>query len=54
MNQIVMGLMLLVLHYQVGGSEFRDFCSGLMLGLSIGMNIAGVIIAVSGISKQQR
>lgn len=51
---IVMGMMFLVLHFQVGGSALRDFCSGLMLALSIVMNIAGLIISVNGISKQQK
>ena len=39
---------------QVNGSAFRDLCSGVLLGLSIGINITGVIITVSGIVKQKK
>jgi transcriptional regulator with XRE-family HTH domain len=51
---IVLGITLFVLHYQVNGSAFRDLCSGVLLGLSIGINITGVIITVSGIVKQKK
>lgn len=50
---IVMGIGLLVLHFMVGGSNFRDFCSGVLLGLSIAEMLAGIYAVAKGLSKQQ-
>ena len=50
---IVMGIALLSLHFIVGGSNFRDFCSGVLLGLSIGEMLVGVYVVARGLSKQQ-
>ena len=33
---VVMGIALQALSYALGGSEFKDFVSGLLLGISIG------------------
>ena len=49
---IVMGIALLSLHFIVGGSNFRDFCSGVLLGLSIGEMLVGVYVVARGLSKQ--
>lgn len=49
---IVMGMALLALHFVVGGSSFRDFCSGVLLGLSIGEMLVGVYVVARGFSKQ--
>lgn len=49
---IIMGMALLLLHYFVGGSELRDFLSGLLLGLSIAEMLVGVYVTTRGISKQ--
>ena len=50
---IVMGIALLALHFVVGGSSFRDFFSGVLLGLSIGEMLVGVYIVARGLSKLQ-
>ena len=39
---IVMGIALQALSYAIGGSDFKDFISGLLLGLSIGEMLVGV------------
>ena len=40
---IVMGIALQALSYAIGGSDFKDFISGLLLGLSIGEMLVGVV-----------
>lgn len=49
---IIMGLALLLLHYLVGGSDLKDFLSGLLLGISIAEILIGIYITMSGIVKQ--
>lgn len=45
---IVMGIALQALSYAIGGSYFKDFISGLLLGLSIGeMLIGGYVVGKS-------
>ena len=41
---IVMGIALQALSYVVGGSDFKDFISGLLLGVSIGEMLVGVYV----------
>ena len=41
---IVMGIALQGLSYAIGGSVFKDFISGLLLGLSIGEMLVGVYV----------
>ena len=41
---IVMGIALQALSYAIGGSDFKDFISGLLLGLSIGEMLVGVYV----------
>ena len=41
---IVMGIALQALSYAIGGSNFKDFISGLLLGLSISEMLIGVFI----------
>lgn len=41
---VVMGISLQALSYAVGGSDFKDFVSGLLLGLSLGEMLIGVYI----------
>ena len=50
---IVMGIALLALHFVIGGSSFRDFLSGTLLGLAVGVMLVGVYVAVRGLVKQQ-
>lgn len=52
MMLIVMGIALQALSYNVGGSAFRDFISGLILGLSIGEMLVGIyVVARSMVSR---
>ena len=41
---IVMGIAVQALSYAIGGSNFNDFISGLLLGLSIGEMLVGVYV----------
>ena len=41
---IVMGIALQALSYAVGGSSFKDFISGVLLGLSIGEMLVGIFV----------
>ena len=41
---IVMGIALQALSYAIGGSDFKDFISRLLLGLSIGEMLVGVYV----------
>lgn len=50
---IIMGMALLILHYNVGGSNVKDFFSGILLGLSIGEMLVGVYVVARGLSKQK-
>lgn len=50
---IVMGIALYLLHYNIGGSDFQDFISGLLLGISIGEMLAGIYVAASGLGKHR-
>lgn len=35
-------------------TNFNDFISGLLLGISIGLNLLGIIISVASISKDKK
>lgn len=48
---IIMGMALLLLHYNVGGSDVKDFISGILLGIGVFEMLAGVYAAVRGIAK---
>lgn len=49
---IVMGIALLALSYNFGGSSFKDFISGLLMGLSIGEMLVGIyVVARSMVAK---
>ena len=41
---IVMGIALGALSHTIGGSDFKDFISGFLLGLSIGEMLAGIFV----------
>lgn len=41
---IVMGIALQALSYAIGGTDFKDFVSGLLVGISIGELLAGIYI----------
>lgn len=52
MMLIVMGIALQALSYNVGGSEFRDFISGLILGLSIGEMLVGIYVVARSMASR--
>lgn len=53
---IILGNLLYLVYIYFTGNEtsnFSDFSSGLLLGLSIGSNLVGTILTVSYISKNK-
>ena len=49
---IVMGMALGAMSFTLGGSDVKDFFSGLMMGLSCGSMIIGIFVAVRSIAKR--
>ena len=49
---LLMGVAMLVLHYNVGGSDLRDFISGVLLGISVGVMLVGIYVMILGFSKR--
>ena len=49
---IVMGMALGAMSFTLGGSDVKDFFSGLMMGLSCGSMLVGVFVAVRSIAKR--
>ena len=49
---IVMGIALLAFSQLHGGTDFRDFLSGLMMGISVGEMLVGVFIIGRSLTKQ--
>lgn len=47
---IVMGIAMLALSNVFGGTDFKDFISGLMMGLSCGEMLAGAYVVGKGLS----
>ena len=47
-----MGIALLAISQLLGGSDFRDFLSGLMAGISVGEMLVGVFIIDRSFAKQ--
>lgn len=50
---IVMGIALQALSQNTGGTSFKDFVSGVMLGLSVGEILAGLYIAGRSLIKNR-
>lgn len=50
---MTMGIALFAVHFSIGGSDVRDFFSGLLMGLSIGEMLVGVFVTVIGFSRQK-
>lgn len=50
---IVMGMALLALSKVIGGTNVKDFISGILLGLSIGEMLVGVYVTGCGLGKQE-
>ena len=51
---IVMGIAMLALSFAFGGTNFQDFMSGLMLGISIPEMLAGILLAVSSVCEMTK
>ena len=49
---IVMGIASIAISRMVGGSDIKDFFSGLLLGLAIGEMLVGVFVVGRGIAEQ--
>lgn len=49
---IVMGMALGAMSFALGGSDVKDFFSGLMMGLSCATMLVGVFVAVRSIAKR--
>ena len=49
---IVMGMALGAMSFTLGGSDVKDFFSGLMMGISCATMLAGVFVAVRSIAKR--
>lgn len=50
---IIIGLALLLLHYNIGGSNVKDFISGLLLGISIAEMLVGVYVVAGRLVKHR-
>ena len=50
---IIIGLALLLLHYNIGGSSVKDFISGLLLGISIAEMLVGVYVVAGRLVKHR-
>ncbi|MBQ2774662.1 MAG: helix-turn-helix transcriptional regulator [Clostridia bacterium] len=49
---IVMGLALLAVSQTIGGTDIKDFISGVLLGMSIGEMLIGVYVVGRGLRKR--
>ena len=47
---IIMGIALMLLHYNIGGSNARDFISGVLLGISVAEMLIGVYVTVRALA----
>ncbi len=52
MMLIVMGIALQALSYNFGGSSFKDFVSGLLLGLSVGEMLVGIYVVARSMAAR--
>lgn len=54
---IILGNILYLIHTFFGSNEitpFGEFTSGILLGLSIGINLIGIILLVQYVSKNEK
>ena len=49
---LLMGVAMLALDGNVGGSDVQDFVSGLLLGISVGAMLVGIYVTILGFSKR--
>jgi len=50
---MVMGMALLAVSFNIGGSDVKDFFSGLLLGISIANMLGGLFLTARGLAKQK-
>lgn len=50
---IVMGIAVQALSHTIGGSDVRDFISGLLLGISIAEMLAGIYVVGKSLSSRK-
>lgn len=50
---IVMGMALGAMSFTIGGSDVKDFFSGIMMGLSTGSMLVGVFVAMKSVAKRR-
>ena len=51
---LIIGLAFLAIHFNIGGSNIRDFVSGVLLGLSIFEMLVGLYILSRGLGRQKK
>lgn len=51
---VLMGIALLALSQFIGGTDFRDFLSGLLTGLSVGEMLVGVYVTARSFLNRER
>ena len=51
---IIIGLAFLAIHFNIGGSNIREFVSGVLLGLSIFEMLVGLYILSRGLGRQKK
>ena len=49
---IVLGAVLAIISRTAGGSPFQDFTSGVLMGLSVGILLTGIIVALSSFARK--
>ena len=50
---MTMGIALFAVHFSIGGSDVRDFFSGILMGLSIVEMLIGIFVTAMGFSRQK-
>lgn len=50
----VSGIVLLLVHGEIGGTPVTDFVSGLLLGISIVVMLVGIFVCARGLAKQKK
>ena len=52
-SSMTMGIALFAVHFSIGGSDVRDFFSGILMGLSIVEMLIGIFVTAMGFSRQK-
>lgn len=51
---ILFGYVLMAFSRYFGGTEFQDFISGLLAGISVGITLVGTFVAVRALRQKQK